>query len=101
MIKSVRAGCQMAMSSPKSPPKKRIQTAEHAEHAEKWNTSACFAFSAVFSPFYFGDVVESSAFRPSCRGQPPLSEDLGPAFQVKSFNSSSQRLQHFLCMLRR
>src|SRR6266700_784104 len=35
---------------------------ELAEYAEKWNTSAYFAYSAVLSPFYFGDVFESSAF---------------------------------------
>src|SRR6266566_7038126 len=43
---------------PKSSPKKRIQTAKYAEYAEKWNTSAYFAYSAVLSPFYFGDVSE-------------------------------------------
>ncbi len=47
---------------PKSSPKKRIQTAEYTEYAEKWNTSAYFAYSAVLSPFYFGDVFESSAY---------------------------------------
>jgi len=46
----------------KSSPKKRIQTAKYAEYAEKWNTSAYFVYSAVLSPFYFGDVFESSAF---------------------------------------
>src|SRR6266700_6935688 len=70
---------------PKSSPKKRIQTAEYAEYAEKWNTSACFAYSAVLSPFYFGDVFESSAFAPSCQGQPPLSEDSGPARKLVSW----------------
>ncbi len=49
---------------PKSLLKKRIQTAEHAEYAEKWNTLAYFVYSAVLSPFYFGDVFESPAFLP-------------------------------------
>src|SRR5437773_12214394 len=47
---------------PISSPKKKIQTAKYAEYAKKWNTSAYFAYSAVLSPFYFGDVFESSAF---------------------------------------
>src|SRR6266702_1708482 len=50
------------MASAPNPPKKRIQTAKYAEYAEKWNTSAYFVYSAVLSPFYFGDVFESGAF---------------------------------------
>src|SRR6266568_2577486 len=61
-------GCELefevsiSASAPKSSPKKRIQTAKYAEYAEKRNTSAYFAYSAVLSPFYFGDVFESSKF---------------------------------------
>ncbi len=40
----------------------KIQTAEYAEYAEKWDASAYFVYSAVLLPFYFGDVFESSAF---------------------------------------
>src|SRR6266704_7049246 len=52
----------MRKHKPKSSPKKRIQTAKYAEYAEKWNTSAYFAYSAVLSPFYFGDVFAPKAF---------------------------------------
>jgi len=53
-----RAGLRL-----KSWPKKKIQNAEYAEYAEKWNNSAYFVYSAVLWPLYFGDVFESSAFR--------------------------------------
>src|SRR6266704_5900373 len=38
---------QWTVNRPKSSPKKRIQTAKYAEYAEKWNSSAYFAYSAV------------------------------------------------------
>ena len=64
---------------PKSSPKKRIQTAEYAEYeyAEKWNTFAYFAYSAVLSPFYFGDVFESSGFCAALSGAAAVRRGFG------------------------
>ncbi len=36
----------------RSSPKKRIQTAEYPDYAEKWNTFAYFVYFAVLWPFY-------------------------------------------------
>src|SRR6266567_2175857 len=72
---------------PKSSPKKRIQTAKYAEYAEKWNTSAYFAYSAVLSPFYFGDVFESSTFCANLSGVAVLRRGFGfplPALRLRS-----------------
>src|SRR6266567_1309056 len=73
--------------TPKSSPKKRIQTAEYAEYAEKCNTSAYFAYSAVLSPFYFGDVFESSTFCANLSGVAVLRRGFGfplPALRLQS-----------------
>jgi len=54
--------CKRRGARLESSPEKKIQTAEYAEYAEKWDASAYFVYSAVLLPFYFGDVFESSAF---------------------------------------
>src|SRR6266851_9823544 len=68
----------------KSSPKKRIQTAKYAEYAEKWNTPAYFVYSAVLSPFYFGDVFESSAFCASLSGPATVRRGFGSAWRRQS-----------------
>ena len=73
----------------KSSPKKKIQTADHAESAEEWNSSAYFAYSAVLPPFYFGGVFESSPFCAvfsGAAGTPPeLSGQLHPGNRILAF----------------
>jgi len=75
--------------TPKSARKKKIQNAEQAEYVENWNTSAYFAYFAVLSPFYFGDVFESQHSAPSCRGQPPLGKDSGEELAAEELDLHS------------
>jgi len=59
------------------PHKNNIQNAEQAEYAEKCNTFAYFAHFAVLSPFYFGDVFESSAFCAFLSGAAAVGREFG------------------------